>query len=80
MDLLQRFTVRMLEEGFVKIREQRAATGKYITQCQIIIDGNGYSLRQHACVSCTFSAFCLILPFHWSLNSTDLVVILYLIP
>jgi len=41
MDLLERYTDRMLEEGFIKIREQRNTTGLDVTQNVIIIDGNG---------------------------------------
>ena len=52
MDILERYTDRMLEQGVTLVREQRNATGKDVTQYIVIIDGNGYSLRQHACLSC----------------------------
>ncbi len=53
--MLERYTDRMLEEAVTKVREQRNVTGKDVTQYVIIIDGNGYSLRSHACVTCKHS-------------------------
>jgi len=52
IDLLSRYLDRILEEAVTKVREQRNVTGNDVTQYVMIIDGNGYNLRQHACVSC----------------------------
>jgi hypothetical protein len=49
---VSRYLDFILEKWYEKIREDEARTGGNVTQGVFILDLNGYSLNEHACLSC----------------------------